>query len=148
MVVSIFRDNIVQCWGSLICSDHQLYNVTPLKTPFGLVIPLFIIPITRINIHSQLFLTLLHIYTIIILTRSWLQSLITLLHWLTSQLSITVSNYHRLYIFTRWNSRRELTQRIHFLRLLLTNSFFTVTPGTELDRLKLRLYTRAVLAVS
>jgi hypothetical protein len=26
--------------GSLISSDHQLYRVTPLKTPFGLLIPL------------------------------------------------------------------------------------------------------------
>jgi hypothetical protein len=26
--------------GYLITSDHKLYNVTPLKTPFGLVIPL------------------------------------------------------------------------------------------------------------
>jgi hypothetical protein len=27
-------------WGHLISSEHKLYNVTPLKTPFGLVIPL------------------------------------------------------------------------------------------------------------
>jgi hypothetical protein len=32
--------NIVQCWGFLIVSDHLLYRVTPLKTSFGLVIPL------------------------------------------------------------------------------------------------------------
>jgi hypothetical protein len=31
---------IVQCSGYLISSDHQLYNVTPLKTPFGLLVPL------------------------------------------------------------------------------------------------------------
>jgi hypothetical protein len=43
------------------------------------------------------------------------------LHWLTSQLSITVSNYHRLYIFTLRNCRRELTPRIHFLGLLINN---------------------------
>jgi hypothetical protein len=77
------------------------------------------IPITRNYIHSQLFLALLRVYTIIILTRSWLQSLTTLLHWLTSQLSITVSNYHTLYILTLRNSRRDLTPRIHLLRLLL-----------------------------
>jgi hypothetical protein len=46
---------------------------------------------------------------------------LTRLHWLTSQLSVTFANYHRLYIFTRRNSRRELTPRIHFLRLLLNN---------------------------
>jgi hypothetical protein len=79
------------------------------------------IPITRNYNHSQLFITLCHIYTAYNRTRSWLQSLITLLHWLTSQLSITVSHYHTLYIFTLRNSRRELTPRIHFLRLLLNN---------------------------
>jgi hypothetical protein len=79
------------------------------------------IPIRRNYIHSQLFITLCHIYTAYNHTRSCLQSLITLLHWLTSQLSITVSNYHRLYIFTLRNSRRELAPRIHFLRLLLNN---------------------------
>jgi hypothetical protein len=99
-----------------------LYNVTPLKTPFGLVIGLFTIPITRNYNHSQVFITLCHIYTAYNHTRSWLQSLITLLHWLTSHLSITVSNYHTLYIFTLRNSRRDLTPRIHFLRLLLNNS--------------------------
>jgi hypothetical protein len=79
------------------------------------------IPITRNYIHSQLFLTLCHIYTAYNHTHSWLQSLIPLLHWLTSQLSITVSNYHKLYIFTLRSSRQELTVQIHFLRLLLTN---------------------------
>jgi hypothetical protein len=67
--------------------------------------------------HSQLSITLCHIYTAYNHTPSWLQSLITLLHRPTSQLSITVSNYHRLYIFTLRNSRRELTRRIHCLRL-------------------------------
>jgi hypothetical protein len=38
------------------------------------------IPITRNYNHSELFLTLLRVYTIIILIRSWLQSLIPLLH--------------------------------------------------------------------
>jgi hypothetical protein len=32
---------IVQCWVFLIGSDHQLYRVTPLKTPFGLLSLLF-----------------------------------------------------------------------------------------------------------
>jgi hypothetical protein len=31
---------VVQCSGYWTSSDHQLYRVTPLKTPFGLVIPL------------------------------------------------------------------------------------------------------------
>jgi hypothetical protein len=67
--------------GSLISSDHQLYSVTPLKTPFGLLIGLFTIPITRNYNHSQLFLTLCYIYTAYNLTRSWLQSLIPLLQF-------------------------------------------------------------------
>jgi hypothetical protein len=68
------------------------------------------IPITRNYNHSQLFLTLCHIYTAHNHTRSWLQSLITLLHWLTSQISISVSNYHTLYIFTlAENLLREFT---------------------------------------
>jgi hypothetical protein len=46
---------------------------------------------------------------------------LTRLHWLTSQLANTFSNHHRHYIFTFRNSRRELTPRIHFLRLLLNN---------------------------
>jgi hypothetical protein len=107
--------------GYSISSDHQLYNVTPLKKPFGLLILFISFPITRNYIHSQLFLTLCHIYTAYNHTRSWLHSFITLLHWLTSQLSITVSNCPRLYISTLQNSRRELTQRIHFLRLLINN---------------------------
>jgi hypothetical protein len=61
------------------------------------IVNLFItIQITRNYIYSQLFLTLCHIYIAYNHIRSWLQSLITLLHWLTSQLSITISNYHTL----------------------------------------------------
>jgi hypothetical protein len=33
--------NIVQCYGYLTTSDHQLYRVTPLKTPFGSMLLLF-----------------------------------------------------------------------------------------------------------
>jgi hypothetical protein len=56
--------DIVQCSGSLIASDHHFYRITPLKTPFGLVIPFITIPIARKYIHSQLFLTLLLMYTV------------------------------------------------------------------------------------
>jgi hypothetical protein len=104
--------------GSLTTSEHQLYSVSPLKTPFGLLIPLLQSSPTRNYIHSQLFLRLCHIYTAYNHTRSWLQSLITLLHWLTSQLSITVSNYHRRYIFTLRNSSRDC---YWLVGLLLTN---------------------------
>jgi hypothetical protein len=56
--------------GYSIRSDHRLYRVTPLKTPFGLVIPFISIPITRNYIHSQFSITLLSVYTIIIFTRA------------------------------------------------------------------------------
>jgi hypothetical protein len=121
------HEHIVQCWGLL---DQFWPPIVPCySTEDALRIgnSLIIIPITRNYNHSQLLLTLSHIYTAYNHTRSWLQSLITLLHWLTSQLSISVSNYHRLYIFTRRNSRRELTPRIHFLRLLLNNSLAELT---------------------
>jgi hypothetical protein len=98
-----------------------LYRVTPLKKPFGLLIPLLQSQPHVTTITHNYSFTLCHIYTAYNHTRSWLQSLTTLLHWLTSQLSITVSNYHRHYIFTLRNSRRELTPRIHFLRLLINN---------------------------
>jgi hypothetical protein len=49
------------------------------------------------------------------------------LHCLTSQLSVTFTDYHTLSCtqslhFTLRNPRRELTLRMHFLRLLLDNS--------------------------
>jgi hypothetical protein len=74
-------------------ADMEMYNigvlyqfwppivrVSPLTTPFGLLIPFITIPVARNYNHSQLFLTRLRVYTIIILTRSWLHSHITLLH--------------------------------------------------------------------
>jgi hypothetical protein len=61
--------NIVQCYGVSTTSDpHQLHRVTPLKTPFRLLIGLFPI-LTRNYIHSQLFITLCHIYKAYYLTR-------------------------------------------------------------------------------
>jgi hypothetical protein len=45
---------------------------------------------------------------------------LTHLYWLTSQLSITVSNYHTLYILTLRNSRRDLTPRIHLFKTSTT----------------------------
>jgi hypothetical protein len=120
LILNPTSDTKCTMFGYLIPSDHQLYNVTPLKTSFGLLIPL-LQSYTRNYIHSQLFFTLCHICTACNHICSWLQSLTTLLHWLTSQLSITVSNYRTLYIFTLWNSSRDLTPRINFLRLLLNN---------------------------
>jgi hypothetical protein len=98
-----------------------------LRAPFRLLIPLLQSSPTRNYNHSQLFITLCHIYIPYNHTRSWLQSCIALLHWLTSQLSNTVSNYHTLYILTFWNSRWDLTLRIHFLRLLSRTDFWTLS---------------------
>jgi hypothetical protein len=117
----------VQCWGFLISSDHQLYvlhqiyNVTPLETPFGLVIPYITILARNYNL-SQLSTTRLRVYTIIItytLVTKVTYNTLTRLHWLTSQLSITFINYHRLYIFTLpvSVSYRDLTRRADFRRL-------------------------------
>jgi hypothetical protein len=64
----------------LISSDHQLYRVTPLKTPFGLLIPFITIPITSNYIHSQLFLTLLRVLHNYNPPCSLLKSLIPFLH--------------------------------------------------------------------
>jgi hypothetical protein len=65
---------------------------------------------------SQLFLTLLCVYTIIItytLVTKVTYNILTRLHWLTSQLSITFTNYRRLYISTLpvSVSYRDLTRR-------------------------------------
>jgi hypothetical protein len=104
----------VQCYGHLTTSEHQLYSVSPLKTPFGLLIPLLQSSPTRNNNHSQLFITLCHIY---------IAYNLTCLHWLTSQLSITISNYHTLYILTLpvSVSYRDFTRRT----TVLNNCYLT-----------------------
>jgi hypothetical protein len=98
------------------------WRVMPLRTPCGLLIPLFTIPITRHYNHTQLSITRLRVYTIIItytLVTKVTDNTLTRLHWLTSQLSITFTNYHRLYIFTfpMSVSYRDLTRRADFQRL-------------------------------
>jgi hypothetical protein len=111
--------------------DHFWSPVGPcfaLRTPFRLVIrfiynpnhltkSLTIIHYAVSHLHSLQSYTFVTTITYDTLTR---------LHWPISQLSVTFSDYHRLYIFTLRNSRRELTPRIHllrpFLRLLFNNS--------------------------
>jgi hypothetical protein len=68
--------NVGGSWSLLTIN----YTVIPIRTPFGLVIPLLQSSITRNYNRSQLFLTPLHMYTAYNHKRSWLQSLITLLH--------------------------------------------------------------------
>jgi hypothetical protein len=97
-------------------------TVIPLRTPFGLVIPLFTTRITRHYNHTQLSITRLRVYTIIItytLVTKVTYNTLTRLHSLTSQLSITFTNYRRLYIFTLpvSVSCRDLTHRADFHRL-------------------------------
>jgi hypothetical protein len=70
-----------------------IVHVTPLETPFGLVIPLFTIPITRHYNYTQLFLMRLRVYTIIVLTRTELQSLIPLLHDIHSLCALHFNAY-------------------------------------------------------
>jgi hypothetical protein len=117
--------DIIGCWWFLDQFWTPIVRIMPLKTPFGLLLLLFrsqshVTTFThnyflRCYTCTQLTITYTFVTTITYYT-------LTRLYWLTSQLSITVSNYHTLYIFTRRNSRRELTLRIHFLRLLLKNS--------------------------
>jgi hypothetical protein len=97
-------------------------RVSPLKTPSGLLIPLFTIPVTCHYNHTQLSITRLRVYTIIItytLVTKVTYNTLTRLYWLTSQLSVTFTNYHRLYIFTLpvSVSYRDLTRRADFQRL-------------------------------
>jgi hypothetical protein len=70
-----------------------IVRVSSLETPFGFVIPLFTIAITRHYNHTQLFLTRLRVYTVIVLTRSWLQSLSPLLHRLHSLPALHSNSY-------------------------------------------------------
>jgi hypothetical protein len=126
--IYIYWYNVTGSWSLLAtnCTRYSTEDAVRIGNSF------IIIPITRHYNHSQLSITLLRVYTIIILIRSWLQSLIPLLHWLTSQLSITVSNYHTLsrtqsLHFTLRTSRRDLTPRFNSF---LNTDFFTVTPGT------------------
>jgi hypothetical protein len=77
--------------------------------------------ITVLN-HTQLSITRLRVYTLIItytLVTKVTYNTLTRLHWLTSQLSITFTNYRRLYIFTLpvSVSYRDLTRRADFHRL-------------------------------
>jgi hypothetical protein len=65
--------------GYSISSVPQLYTLLTEDT-VRIVNPFITNPITRNDYHIQLFLTPLHMYTAYDHKRSWLQSLITLLH--------------------------------------------------------------------
>jgi hypothetical protein len=98
------QEHIVTCYATDTYFWHHLYNVGgpwsflnpnctcySLLTPFGLVIPLLQSSITRNCNHTQLSITRLRVYTIIItytLVTKVSYNTPTRLHWLTSQLSL------------------------------------------------------------
>jgi hypothetical protein len=108
VLISFILYNVGGPWSVLITNR----TVIPLRTPFGFVIPLLQSSITRNYNHSQLFLTPLHMYTAYNdlyvrnydhLVHSCIESLLIdslRLHWLTSQLTVTITDYHTLCIFT------------------------------------------------
>jgi hypothetical protein len=114
----------VQCWGSLIAPDHLLYRVTPLKTPFGLVIPLLQSQshVTTITIIYYA-VTRLHHYNPYTVVTTITYYTLTHLHWLTSQLSITISNYHTLPVSV---SYRDLTRRTAPYKTLSYSCFLKI----------------------
>jgi hypothetical protein len=77
-------------------------RVTPLKTPFGLALLLFQFQshVTTITHNYFLRCATFTRLTIIHVRNYNHYSTLTRLHWLTSQLPITISNYHTLCIFT------------------------------------------------
>jgi hypothetical protein len=81
-------------WFSIYIYIYILYNVggswsvlttnctvIPLRTPFGLIIPLLQSSITRNYNHTIISYAVTHVHGLQSLIRSWLQSLITLLHY-------------------------------------------------------------------
>jgi hypothetical protein len=160
---AVVRECHVLTWLRIYCTMLGVLNLfwSPIVQliNWGLVIPLLQSSITRNYNHTQLFLTLLCVYTIIItytLVTKDTYNTLTRVHWLTSQLSIIFMNYCRLYIFTLpvSVSYRHLTRRADFHRLTRrTARYKTLTVSQslrklKLNRLKLRLYIRAVWAVS
>jgi hypothetical protein len=92
----------------LITSDHQLYRVTPLKTSFGLLTH-FIYNLTHVTTITIISYAVSHLHS--------LQSYTSIFHsW-----RLHIFTLHINIQFTRRNPRRDITPRIHFLRLLLNN---------------------------
>jgi hypothetical protein len=99
----------------------SIARVLPLKTPSGLVIPLLQSSTTHNYNHSQLFPKLCYLCTAYKhlsvrdynhLLHSYTQSLLVYsmrLHWLTSQLTVTITGYHTLSHTKVFNSRCEFT---------------------------------------
>jgi hypothetical protein len=98
-----------------------------LTTPFGLLSPFISIPITRNYNHTQLFLTRLRVYTLTILIRSWLLSLIPLLHVYTVYVHYTAAFTALLHIkssltdFSTINYCLKLSHTLHLLSPIETS---------------------------
>jgi hypothetical protein len=69
-VLNLKEPKIMYNVGGFLISCAPVVHVTPLETPFGLVISVFTISITRHYNCSQLSITWLRVYTIIIVIRS------------------------------------------------------------------------------
>jgi hypothetical protein len=119
-------------------------RVTPLKTPFGLLIPLLQSQSHVTTITYNFFLTLLSVYTIIIRNVRDYNHLLHLLHYSHLLHSYTftpadfsaittVSNYHTLSHTQSLQSALRADCDIFFANSLLKTASLTVTPGTELN---------------
>jgi hypothetical protein len=97
--------------GSLTTSEHQLYSVSPLKTPFGLLIPL---------LQSQP-----HVTTITIISYA-----VSHLHSLQSYTFVTYNHLLHSYTFTladfsasNYYLKLSHTLHLHTSRVCLLNNF-------------------------
>jgi hypothetical protein len=104
-------------FGSLDLFSPPIIHVTPLKTPFRLLIGLLQSQshFTTFTIISYA-VTRLHNYNPYTFVATITYYTLTRLHWLTSQLAITVSNYHTLPVSF---SCRDLTRRTAPYKLTL-----------------------------
>jgi hypothetical protein len=112
---------IVQCWRFLIAFEPRLYSYsTQDAVRIG---NSFITILNHTSLQSHTIIsyavTRLHNYNPYTFVTKITYNTLTRLHWLTSQLSITFTNYRRLYIFTLpvSVSYRDLTRRADFQRL-------------------------------
>jgi hypothetical protein len=120
-----------------------------------IVNPFITIPTTRNYNHSQLFITLCHIYTAYNHSHSWLQSLITLLHiytgWLLSYqlLSQIITDFTSSHFETLAEILlREFTSYNWLVGLLLTNSLVELTSKDWLLRHFSSSYKPSLVQVS
>jgi hypothetical protein len=122
--------------GVYLISSAPIVHVTPLKTPFGLLIPLLQSQshVTTIT-HNYFAVTRLHNYNPYTFVTAITYYTLTHLHWLTSPLSITVSNYHTLPVSV---SYRDLTRRTAPYKLTLyrrgPSGYLLCTDPTEKGR--------------